>query len=170
MSAVMSKSPSDVRLHPDLVLLEDTRNQIGQHDNIHRYCEQANVKIVRSKLYVGDYQIANQGGICVDTKASVGELASNCFQEHERFRRELIRAQESGIQLIVLTEESLPGGRLDQWRSPLDGSGCPRYRFDPAVLRKALITMQERYGVRFRFCDGRSTGKTLIAYLKGELR
>ena len=155
---------------PSLVIYEDCRNQIGKHDNIHDYCQRENIKIVRHSLLVGDYQISNKGDIIVDTKHDVGELASNVFQEHERFRRELLRAQECGIQLIVLTEESLPGGRLENWRSPLDGSGIPRHRFDPAVLRKAMITMQERYGVRFRFCDGRSTGKTLIAYLKGELR
>jgi hypothetical protein len=36
------------------------------------------------------------------------------------------------------------------------------------VLRKVLITMQDKYDVSFRFCDGRSTGKLLIEYLKGE--
>ena len=27
---------------------------------------------------------------------------------------------------------------------------------------------QEKYGVKFRFCDGRSTGKVLMEYLEGE--
>jgi hypothetical protein len=40
-------------------------------------------------------------------------------------------------------------------------------RFDPAILRKAMITMQQEYGVKFRFCDGRSTGKQIIEYLEG---
>ena len=46
--------------------------------------------------------------------------------------------------------------------------GLPKYKFNPETLRKALITMQDKYGVKFRFCDGRSTGKRLIEYLKGE--
>ena len=153
-------------------LQEDTRNQIGKHKNIHWYCEQQGIKIVRTKLLVGDYMLTGPGtgGTSVDTKMDVGELATCCFQEHERFRRELIRAQECGIQLIILTEEVLPGGRLDNWKSPLGRDGKPKHRFDPVILRKAMITMQEKYGVKFRFCDGRSTGKTLLAYLKGELR
>ena len=53
------------------------------------------------------------------------------------------------------------------WRSPRGRDGLPLYRFDPAILRKAMITMQREYGVRFRFCDGRSTGRLLIDYLTG---
>ena len=153
-------------------LQEDTRNQIGKHRNIHQYCQQHDIKLVRTKLLVGDYMLTGPGtgGISVDTKMDVPELASCCFQEHERFRKELIRAQECGIKLIILTEETLPGGRLDNWKSPLDRNGNPKHKFDPVILRKAMITMQEKYGCSFRFCDGRSTGKVLMAYLKGELR
>ena len=146
-----------------MVLYEDTRQQAGKHKNIHAYCEQTGIKIIRQALNVGDYQIAGKGNISVDTKQSVLELAGNVFQEHRRFRDECLRAQECDIQLIVLIEEQLPGGRLVNWRPPV-GS----VRFDPATLRKAMITMQQEYGVKFRFCDGRSTGKQLIEYLTGE--
>ena len=146
-----------------MVLYEDTRQQAGKHKNIHAYCEQTGIKIIRQALNVGDYQIAGKGNISVDTKQSVLELAGNVFQEHRRFRDECIRAQECDIQLIVLIEEQLPGGRLVNWRPPV-GS----VRFDPATLRKAMITMQQEYGVKFRFCDGRSTGKQLVEYLQGK--
>lgn len=153
-----------------MVLLEDTRNQAGKHRNIQAYCSRNGIEIIRTKLLVGDYMLAGAegGGISVDTKQGVPELASNCFQEHERFRDECLTAQRCGIQLIILVEEALPNGRLDQWRSPVGRDGLPKYRFDPATLRKAMITMQEKYGVKFRFCDGRSTGKVMIEYLKGE--
>ena len=154
-----------------MVLLEDTRNQIGKHKNVHAYCNQQGIEIIRTKLLVGDYMLAGSegGGISVDTKTlGVPEIASNVFQEHERFRDECETAQRCGIQLIVLIEEVLPGGRLDNWRSPLGRDGNPKYKFDPVVLRKAMYTMQEKYQVKFRFCDGRSTGKRLIEYLKGE--
>ena len=150
-----------------MVLYEDTRQQAGKHRNIHQYCERAGIRIIRQALNVGDYQIAGKGDISVDTKMGVMELAGNVFQEHERFRAECLRAQECGIQLIVLIEETLPGGRLDRWRPPVGSNGLPIARFDPAVLRKAMITMQREYGVKFRFCDGRSTGKQIIEYLEG---
>ena len=145
-----------------MVLYEDTRQQAGKHKNIHAYCEQVGIKIIRQALNVGDYQIAGKGDISVDTKQDVLELAGNVFQDHKRFKSECMRAQECGIQLIILIEEQLPGGRLVNWR-PSVGN----VRFDPATLRKAMITMQHEYGVKFRFCDGRSTGKQLIEYLTG---
>jgi hypothetical protein len=153
-----------------MVLLEDTRNQVGKHRNIEEYCRRQGIEIIRSKLLVGDYMLTGEGsgGISVDTKYGVPELASNCFQEHKRFREECITAQKCGIQLIVLTEEVLPGGLLENWRSPLGRGGKPRFLFDPARLKKVMLTMQEKYGVKFRFCDGRSTGKVLLEYLKGE--
>ena len=152
-----------------LTILEDTRNQIGKHKNIEAYCRQTGIRIERCRLLVGDYMLAGAGGggISVDTKMGVPEVASNCFQEHERFRDECRRAQRCGIQLIILIEEKLPGGRLDNWRSPIGWDGLPLHRFRPEVLRKVMLTMQEEYGVKFRFCDGRETGKQLIEYLEG---
>ena len=153
-----------------MVLQEDTRNQPGKHKNIAAYCKQQGIEIIRTKLLVGDYMLTGEGsgGISVDTKSGVPELAMDIFQQHERFRNECETAQRCGITLIVLTEEVLPGGRLENWRSPVDRFGKPRCKFNPAILKKAMITMQDKYGVRFRFCDGRSTGKELFEYLKGE--
>lgn len=151
-----------------MVLLEDTRNQIGKHQNIHAYCEKQGIEIIRQAMCVGDYAIANRHDICVDTKMDVRELAMDIFQEHRRFREECERAQRCEIQLIVLVEEKLPGGRLYNWRPPLGRDGKPVCLFDPKTLRKAMITMQKKYGVKFRFCDGRSTGKMLLEYLEGK--
>lgn len=151
-----------------MVLLEDTRNQIGKHRNIEAYCRMTGIEIIRQALLVGDYMIANQGAVSVDTKQDVRELAMDVFQEHRRFREECERAQKCGITLIILTEETLPGGRLENWRSPVDRDGRPVCRFDPKTLKKAMLTMQDKYGVKFRFCDGRSTGRIMMEYLRGE--
>lgn len=150
------------------VLYEDSRQQKGKHKNIEAYCRQQGIEIIRQALNVGDYQIAGKGDISVDTKMGIPEIASCCFQEHERFRNMCERAKRCGIRLYVLIEEVPPGGEVRNWTSPLDRYGRPRYRFDPVTLDKVMRTMTERYGVQFRFCDGRSTGKQLIEYLKGE--
>lgn len=151
-----------------MTLYEDTRNQKGKHKNIHQYCRDHGIDIIRQGLNVGDYQIAGKGDISVDTKYGIPEIASNCFQEHVRFRDECERAQRCGIKLIVLIEEMPPGGDVSKWQIPLDRWGKPKYRFSPEKLKKTMETMTERYGVLFRFCDGRSTGRLLIEYLKGE--
>ena len=151
-----------------LTLFEDSRQQKGKHKNIEAYCRNNGIRLVRQALNVGDYQIAGKGDISVDTKMGIPELASNCFQEHERFRDECQRAKDFGIKLIILIEEVPPDGKLENWRTPMDRYGRPKYKFDPGRLAKVVQTMEERYQVRFRFCDGRSTGKLLIEYLKGE--
>ena len=157
-----------------MVLYEDTRQQAGKHKNVETYCEKNGIEIVRHGLLTGDYMLAGpefggiKGGISCDSKYGVPELASCVFQEHERFRRELEIAQRCGIKLIILTEEVLPGGLLENWRSPMGKDGLPRFKFDPMTLKKAMLTMQDKYGVKFRFCDGRSTGRVLFEYLKGE--
>lgn len=158
-----------------MILLEDTRNQVGKHRNIEAYCKRNGIEIVRQALDVGDYMLPD-GEISVDTKENVLELAGNVMSgDHRRFRAECERAQAAGIQLIVLVEEELPFGRLDMWEVPkfrtngrFHRIGDPMTRVDPAALRKALITMQGKYGVKFRFCGRRKSPKMIIEYLKGE--
>lgn len=163
-------SPARIRSSDAMILQEDSRQQPGKHKNIHLYCRQNGIEIVRTKLLVGDYMLTGpgSGGVSVDTKYGVPELASNVFQEHERFRAECELAQRCGIKLVILVEEQLPGGLLENWRSPRGSDGLPRFKFDPAKLKKAMLTMQDKYQCAFRFCDGRSTGRVLIEYLKGE--
>ena len=154
-----------------MVIYEDTRQQKNKHRNIHAYCKQHGIEIIRQGLNVGDYMLAGPcgGGISVDTKYGVPELAGNVFQDHDRFRDECLRAKKCGIQLYVLTEEVPPGGRLENWRSPIGWDGLPMHKFKPDVLRKTLITMQEEYGVRFYFCRPEDTGMWLIRLLEGKI-
>lgn len=165
------------------VLIEDTRNQIGKHKNVSAYCQRNNIEIIRKKLDVGDYMLnsAFEGQspkISVDTKESILELSKNIMSsDHRRFKAEVLLANELGIQLVVLVEELPPFGRLDMWEVPKFKSsdryhryGDPMTLVHPASLRQACITMQERYGVKFRFCTRRQSPARIIKYLKGELR
>lgn len=180
-----------------MVLIEDTRQQIydgDKHSNIHRYCERKGIQIIRQPLSYGDYAIAQEengrlvrergdaGLICikkeivVDSKKDILELASNVMsKDHRRLRDECLRSQINGSTLIFLVEEMPPCGRLDYWVSPVyryatryHQAGEPITRIRPELLRQALITMQQKYGCKFRFCDGRQTGKLLIEYLTGK--
>lgn len=160
-----------------VILLEDTRNQVGQHKNVEAYCKRMGIEIVRQCLNVGDYMIPG-GNVSVDTKANILELCHNVMSsDHRRFKAECIRAQEQGINLIVLVEESPPFGRLDMWEVPrfktsnrFHRIGDPMTLVSPSALRKSLITMQEKYGVKFRFCNRKQSPARIIKYLKGELK
>ena len=165
-----------------MILISDTRQQEGQHKNIDDYCKRTGITIVRKKLDVGDYMFPESewgkyGKISVDSKASILELCKNvASKDHRRFRNECIKAQSEGIRLIILVEELPPFGRLDMWvvsRFRTIGRyhkiGDPMTLVSPSMLRKACITMQEKYGVRFRFCTRRQSPARIIKYLKGEL-
>ena len=95
--------------HGTMIILEDTRNQIGKHELLNRQLEQMGCRVMRSKLFVGDYTQAANQSICIDTKKDILELAGNiCGRQHERFRAECERAKISQIRLIILIEEETP--------------------------------------------------------------
>lgn len=97
--------------------------------------------------------------------------------DHRRFRAECELAKKLGIKLIILTEEVPPFGMVDLWEVPrwrtsnqFHRYGDPMTLVKPAALKKAMLTMTERYGVVFRFCKRRETPRKVIRYLKGELK
>ena len=144
------------------IIIEDTRNKEGKHDNIRAYCDRHGIDLIRQKLEVGDYMIPG-GKIAVDTKKDLSELAVNLMnrQDHARFWREVRRAREMGIRLIILCEH---GGKVksirdvSKWRSkysPVSGRD----------LLEEIYRVSISYGVDFIFCDKRSTGKRIIELL-----
>ena len=162
-----------------MILYEDTRNQVGKHKNIEAYCKRNGIEIVRQCLSVGDYMLDPVNGkVSVDTKFSIMELSKDIMsRDHIRFRSELIRAQEQGIQLVVLIEEIPPYGKRDLWEVPRWTSsnqfhryGEPMTKVDPRALRKAMLTMWRKYGVEFEFCTRRQSPARVIKILKGDLR
>lgn len=149
-----------------MVILEDTRQQEGKHKNIENYFSKAGIQVERCCLYVGDYAIANDQSRAVDTKQDVLEIAKDILSsEHERFKRECYRAQEAGIKLLILIEEVLPDGGLVNWKPPKDSRGRALSTVKGETLRRAMLTMTVKYGVRFRFCDSRQTGRIIAEYL-----
>ena len=97
--------------------------------------------------------------------------------DHRRFRAECERAKELGIQLIILIEELPPFGDVAMWEVPRWKSsnewhryGDPMTRVEPAVLKRAMRTMEIKYGVKFRFCTRRQSPARVIKYLKGEYK
>ena len=165
-----------------MILLEDTRNQVGKHKNIEQYCSRNGIQLVRKCLSVGDYMVSEDGvnpatDISVDTKQDLLELSKNIMSsDHRRLRLECQRAVDLGIQLVFLVEEVPPFGKVDLWEVPRWRSsnqwhryGDPMTLVDPKTLRKAMITMVKKYGVRFEFCSRRQTPARVIKILEGEL-
>lgn len=162
-----------------MILYEDSRQQVGMHKNIHAYCKRNGIEIVRKKLDIGDYMLDPVNGkISVDTKANILELSKNiCSSDHRRFKAECQRAKDMGICLVFLVEEVPDYGKIDLWEVPrwktsnrFHRYGDPMTLVDPRALRKAMITMMIRYGVRFEFCTRRQSPARVIKILKGDIR
>ena len=148
----------------------DTRQQEAKHSAKHGYFASLGIHCVRTKLYVGDYMFVGGTRSC-DTKASVHELAANIDQQHDRFRRELVNAKEAGISLTVLVENADGVRDLDglaEWVEPAESFVKRRHakrRISGLRIAKACLTMSDRYGVEWAFCDPSEAGAMVIEIL-----
>lgn len=173
-----------------MILLEDSRQQEHKHDTKAKYFAEHGVEVRRTKLYCGDYTLPTDQSVCVDTKFCIQELIGDiCGKSHVRFREECIRAQESNIKLIILVEnerETLNAKKglynevihsiddLFHWinkRSFIWKGGKQLYpnATKGATLAKACLTMQIKYGVEFRFCDKKDSGRIILELLGVEV-
>ena len=161
-----------------LIFIDSREKQRAIRNIVNEFQEQG-VKFVTNKLYVGDYQSAENPKIVVDRKQNLSEICSNVCQDHDRFRRELVLAKENGIKLIILCEHGKDIKSLEDvifWKNPrsekrkkIDGKWQTVHTnaMKGDVLYKILTTLQEKYGVRFEFCDKDETGRKIVEILGG---
>lgn len=162
-----------------MIILEDSRQQAGKHENIMRWFTAHGIEIKRTKLLCGDYTLPTDQTVCIDTKYGLSEVYGDLIgKDHARFVRELDTARECGIALVILVEE---GGisslsEVRDWRNPR------RYQYfntpqrlrpsRPPVpswqLQKTMETVAERHGCIWRFCSKAETGRRIFDILTGK--
>lgn len=147
----------------------DSREKARAIQKILAEFENQGIKHFVSKLPVGDYINLDNPKIAIDRKQSLAEVAVNVGQDHARFKRELERAQEYGIHLIFLVEH---GGQIKTLED-VQSWNNPRLKEHPLALTglrlyKIMLTMQNKYGIEWLFCDKRVTGKRIIELLTNE--
>lgn len=146
-----------------------------------------------SKLIVGDYMNYDNPRVIVDRKQNLTEVCGNLTQQHDRFRREALKAQELGIKLIILVEDGNKVKSVDdveKWINPRRWSYCKKYGISTKgdveseitefvrcggakpptpgpQLAKMMRTMSERYEIQWEFCCKNDTGKRIIELLTG---
>lgn len=139
----------------------DSREKKNEH--IKSYFDRNLIPHKTEKLEVGDYMVEG-GCVSIDRKRNLNELATNLMnrEDHARFWREVRRAKEQGIKLIVLCEH---GGKIKsiedvaQWKSKYTAvSG--------RALMEEIYKCHISYGVDFLFCDKRSTGRRIVEILE----
>lgn len=169
----------------NIVIQIDSREQDGKNQNVLDYFRIKGIKFIRSKLYVGDYTLLHDQSVVVDKKKDMLEIAGNICnsKEHERFKRELMRAKENGIKLYILIEDEYiynldgvkyykcPTFKSNQYKVVggkkilMHKVGEKRSQVNFETLGKAMKTMEEKYGCKFCFSKRNDFGKTIIEIL-----
>ena len=162
-----------------MIIQIDSREKAKAIQKIIAEFDRQGIKHPVSKLMVGDYMNYDNPRVIVDRKQNLTEVCSNVCQDHDRFRRELVLAKENGIQLIILCEHGKDIKSLEDvifWKNPriemrekIDGKWRTVHTnaMKGDVLYKILTTLQEKYGVRFEFCDKDETGRKIVEILGG---
>ena len=161
----------------------DSREKARAIRKIIKTFDDNGVKHFSSKLLVGDYMSLDNPRIIIDRKQNLQELCGNVCQQHERFRNELIRAMQAGIQLVILVEHGPEIKSLEDvyfWENPRKHEVRWKYvtgkrvkyvesakAVDGNQLYKSLCTIRDRYNVRFEFCEKKDTGNEIIRILSG---
>lgn len=163
-----------------MIIQIDSREKARAIQKIVAEFDKRGIKHPVSKLMVGDYMNYDNPRVIVDRKQNLTEICSNVCQGHERFRRELIRAQENDIQLIILCEHGKGINCLEDviwWDNPRSerrvfDSLTKKYEIKQTkamqgeVLYKIMQTMTRKYGVRWEFCSKEQTGRRIIELLE----
>lgn len=152
-------------------LLIDTREKPKAIQSILRTLEESNIVYESTKLLFGDYMDWNRPDIVIDRKQSIAELAKNCTVEHERFKREMEKAQRAGATLVILVEQNRYKSG-DGWIYVEDISDLMLWENKYTTIRgekifRVLRSWQSRYPIQVEFCDKRSTGKRIIEIIYG---
>lgn len=160
-----------------MIIQIDSREKAKAIQKIIAEFDRQGIKHPVSKLMVGDYMNYDNPRVIVDRKQNLTELCSNVCQDHDRFRRELVLAQENDIQLIVLCEHGNGVESLEDvifWKNPRSEKRVQiggkwqtvqTKAMKGEVLYKILSTLQDKYGVQFVFCDKKETGAEIVRLL-----
>lgn len=149
-----------------MTIICDTRQQAGKHTLKEEYFERTGIKVVRSKLPVGDYANIKDLSVIVDTKANIQEVIGNVTKQHKRFIAECELAKESEIKLIILVENTDGITKIEdlyKWWNPR--TRYSKQATTGKTLAKFLHGIEIRHGVKFEFCRPEEAGKRVIELL-----
>ena len=146
------------------MVIVDTREKKNTH--ILRYFERRGIEYKLQKMDVADYQIEGSDEFVIDRKQNLDELARNLMNrnDHARFWKEVRRAKEKNIKMVVLCEHSAQIKNIPDVASLHSKYSTVSGR----ALMEEIYRVHIAYGVDFLFCDKRSTGKRIIELLEGK--
>lgn len=146
------------------IIIEDTRQKDGKHQQKHIGFDELGVDLLRCKLPFGDYALPP--AVSVDTKENLEEIAGNLCgskKERDRFIRECKAAAAAGCQLVIMVETMHDGSLLDLGDIRI-GNGMT---VTGLQLHRAMTAVAGRYGVRFVLVRPEDAAKEIMRILEG---
>ena len=152
----------------DKLLLVDSREQWTQprsnDTHISDYLDKHKIDYEVRALPVGDYTFPGSN-IVIDRKHNLDEVARNLTNRSDssRFWREVRRAFQQGIQLVVLVESGptvLSINDVPKWKSKFS-------QITGRSIQTEMIRLEMAYRVRWCFCSKRSAAKRIMDILEG---
>lgn len=161
------------------MIICDSREQKNAH--ILRYFEQHGIEYQVRKMDTADYMVEGQPNIIVDRKQNLDEICANLTYKGKkanenggkgipsnvaRFWREVRRAYEDKIKLVVLIEH----GENIKNLADVAAWGGSRSGISGRKLVDEMDRLSAAYGVEWQFCDKSETATKILKILnyKGE--
>ena len=126
-----------------MIIIQDSREQLELDFSGIEGVE----KVEKMGLAYGDYTAIVHGKPCpiVFERKGLGDLFGTMGKGYERFKREMQRAKDDNVKLILIIE----GSYTDVW------NGFERSQIDGASMLKKLSTLYIKYDLEFIFCESR---------------
>ena len=143
------------------IIIVDTREK--GHKKILEYFTKVNQDYIISKLEAGDYMLFKDYSTIIDKKDGLLELAGNLCHtsEHERIKREIAKAKELGCKdfIFLIQDNKIKSAKdIKNWSSP-------HTKVKGDTLLKIMITMKNKYGVRFIIVPKKQMGVKILELL-----
>lgn len=146
------------------LIIADTREKGNK--KILEYFDKVGQDYIISKLDTGDYILFKDYTTIIDKKDGLLELSHNLCNslEHARIKREIERAKNLGCENFIFLIQDNKIKTVDD----IKNWSSPHTRVKGSTLLKIMITMKNKYGVRFIICPRREMGKKILELLGGK--
>lgn len=175
---------------PISTVLCDSREKKGKNVHILNYFNEKGIPYIENVTFnVGDYRLMDNDKLIVDRKMGLDEVYSNLIHSHERFKRECLRAIDSGVELIILVEQNGIRCLSDvvKWQNPriqrwylinsahkkgkmLNCHNATKPPISSEQLMKIMQTFEEKYKIKFAFATRDNYGQALFDILTGKVK
>ena len=134
-----------------MILLVDTREQSALQFSI----DEVLTEVRREKLDVGDYMVRFIDGTVPPVsfeRKSLSDLFGTMGSGYKRFKAEMARAKDAGIQLIIIVE----GTVSDVLQGP------PYSQIKGISMLRKLMMLWVRYDIPIVFCQGPKEAAVIV--------